>query len=141
MKTPVFNSLKKLLFAAFTVAAIFISFTNTHHEPVAILAHPDIDSPETMTMTADDFGKSTGVTLMVKGDYEVARFNVVYVPKTKDPVEVVCRSAKYSDRALNLVDEAASGDVYYFEKITAKTPDMKSEEEWLKLNSLVIKIK
>ena len=65
---------------------------------------------------------------------------MVRVPDGEDPVEVVCRSSKYSTRALSLVDEAASGDIYYFEKINVKTPKMKSEEEWLKLNSFIVKI-
>lgn len=140
MKTPISFSLKKTLFAFFAITAISFSFTFLQNDPIAILDHPDIDSSEITAMTADAFGKSTGIKLMVKGDYEVAQFNIVRVPKSEDPVEVICRSPKYSDRAFSIVDDAKSGDVYYFENIRAKSPKMKSEEEWLKLNSLIVKI-
>ena len=144
MKTPRKNFLLKVLFVLFfPVCLLLPAFkSNLHADPVAILNHPDKQDFTTGSISVEDFKKSTGVTLVLGDDatLEIARFNMVRVPKNEDPVEIFNYQADYNERSRKLVDRAESGDVFYFERILAKSPELVSEGDWIKLNSMVIKI-
>ena len=127
------------LLLLFVLAAF--SFKTITGDPIAFLDHPDKAIFKKAELTAEDFKKSKGVTVHMKEEFEIARYYMVRVRKAADPVEVVVRSGEYNEQALGLVNAAASGDVYYFDKILAKSPALQKEEDWVKLNSLVIKIK
>lgn len=65
-------------------------------------------------------------------------FNLVYVAKRQDPVEVVNGGARYNDKSRRLVNRAKPGDIYYFDNVKAKCPgDIAGRQ----INSMVFNIK
>lgn len=141
MKTSnLFLKTNALLGFLFFIVVSAFSFKSSFTDPIAILDHPEIIQGQ-KEMTAEEFKESEGVSLLLKGDYEIARFYLVKVSKGKDPLEAVSRQGSYSRTAKMMVSTATSGDTFYFEKILVTCPDFQSEEEWLKLNSIVIHIK
>lgn len=52
----------------------------------------------------------------------IISFDLIYVPKGKDPIEISNSGAQYKADALNLVKQAAIGDYYYFENIMVRCP-------------------
>ncbi len=68
----------------------------------------------------------------------IAGFNLGYIAKGKAPVEVTNKGGVYDAQAQQLVNQANTGDMYYFENVRAQCPgDMKPRS----INSLVFKIK
>lgn len=65
-------------------------------------------------------------------------FNLVYVAKRQDPVEVVNSGPRYIEKARRLVQRARPGDIYYFDNVKAKCP---GDIAGRKINSMVFKIK
>ena len=65
-------------------------------------------------------------------------FNLVYVAKRQDPVEVVNSGPRYSDKSRRMVQRAKPGDIYYFDNVKAKCP---GDPAGRKINSMVFKIK
>jgi gliding motility-associated protein GldM len=65
-------------------------------------------------------------------------FNLVYVAKRQDPVEVVNKGPRYSDQARRLVNNAKPGDIYYFDNVKARCP---GDNIGRPINSMVFKIK
>jgi len=69
---------------------------------------------------------------------QIAGFELVYVPKRKDPVPVTNGGATYTQQARNLVNQAKPGDTYYFNNVRAKCPgDVASR----KINPMVFRIR
>ncbi len=69
---------------------------------------------------------------------EVKEFELTRVPKAKDPSRIHNHGNVFSDRTKKLIDQAATGDVYYFDMIKAKCP---GDAAGRKLNSMVWQIK
>ncbi|RMG82223.1 MAG: hypothetical protein D6714_11695 [Bacteroidetes bacterium] len=69
---------------------------------------------------------------------QIQGFNLVYVAKRQDPVEVINRGARYNEKAKRLVAKAKPGDIYYFDNVKAKCP---GDPAGRKINSMVFKIK
>lgn len=126
----------------FCLSLLFFSFAPQNHEPIAVLDHPELDDVAIGGMSADEFVKTEGVKLENVGGhgFEVAYFEIVWVAKGKDPIMVTNWEGKFNDRSEKLVKGAASGDVFYIEKISAKPTPNAPESEWVKLNSIVVKI-
>ena len=69
---------------------------------------------------------------------KIQGFNLVYVAKRQDPVEVVNSGARYNAKAKRMVNRAKPGDIYYFDNVKAKCP---GDPAGRKINSMVFKIK
>ena len=69
---------------------------------------------------------------------QIQGYNLVYVAKRQDPVEVVNRGARYNDQAKRLVNRAKPGDIYYYDNVKARCP---GDPAGRKINSMVFKIK
>lgn len=65
-------------------------------------------------------------------------FNLVYVAKRQDPVEVINSGPRYNDNARRLVNNAKPGDIYYFDNVKARCP---GDAVGRPINSMVFKIK
>jgi hypothetical protein len=94
-------------------------------------------------MTPAEFREAAGLGVYVanaKGDAAagIASYNLVYVPKVGDPVEVAVRTAELNDLAKSLVAKASSGDKFYFEKVMGSVA---GEQDAREINSLVFRIK
>jgi len=112
-------------------------------DPVAALRMSNGLLKKDGEMTAAEFKQSVGLGAFlpeVKGEAPVGivSYNLVYVPKVGDPIEVVLRSAEFNDLAKSLVAKASSGDKFYFEKVMGSVAGEKDSRE---INSLVFKIK
>ncbi len=131
----------KILKITLLLAIAWLAFPSISlaQDPVAVLDNPAYDSAKTK-MSAADFAKSKGVALITDGEYQVAEFAIVVVSKMNDPVEVRIRDGAFNDKAQKLVANAKPGDTFYFENIRAKQPGNEDESEWVKLNSMVVKI-
>ncbi len=55
-------------------------------------------------------------------EFKVLTYKITWQRKNEDLMEVVCTSAEFSQRALQFVQEARPGDVYYFENIKIRDP-------------------
>lgn len=68
----------------------------------------------------------------------IAGFNLGYIAKGKAPVEVTNKGGVYDAQTQQLINQANTGDMYYFENVRAQCPgDMKPRS----INSLVFRIK
>lgn len=65
-------------------------------------------------------------------------YNLVYVAKRQDPVEVINGGARYNDKSKRLVQRAKPGDIYYFDNVKAKCP---GDIAGRTINSMVFNIK
>lgn len=126
---------------AFFTLAILCAFQFTPADPIAKLDHPDTPAEDQFIMSVEEFKESKGVLLDNGVFYQVGSYHIVKVPRRDDPVEVINYGAPYNDRAQKVIDEATIGDIYYFEKIKAKSEHLTEEDDWLKLNSFVVRIK
>jgi hypothetical protein len=70
---------------------------------------------------------------------EIAGFNMVYVPKRQDPVEISNPGPRFSGGAANAVAQAKPGDQYLFQNIRAKCPGDGGSTR--KINSIAITIR
>ncbi|GEM_PF-3001156 len=94
-------------------------------------------------ITAAEFKQAVGLGAFIPkfvGDAPVGivSYNMVYVPKVGDPVEIPLASANFNEKALGLVALASAGDRYYFQMVNAS---MIGEAQPKPVNSLVFKIK
>ncbi len=67
----------------------------------------------------------------------VSEFTMTYVAKKSDPVEVINRGELFNDQALKLLDQAKSGDIYYFDKVAVQCP---GDEQPRPVNSMVFRM-
>jgi hypothetical protein len=139
-KTVFLSNPTKLTALLFLTTLTFFSFWQLPQDPIATLDHPTIKVDRAAVMSMEEFQKSKGVILMSMQAYEVAGYSVVRVPKGVDPVEVTNHGGVYGERTSKLIEEATSGDAYYFEGIKAKLPNMQDEKEWKNLKGFVVKI-
>ena len=134
----------RILFSLVIFSLTITTFSFTHKKviqsPIAVLDHPNVKSNQAVTLNAEEFKKSKGVTVLTTKSYEVTGFSVVRVPKGGDPVEMSNWSGSFGQRTIKLIELATSGDTYYFDNVMAKLPTMLSEDEWIKLNNFVVKI-
>lgn len=69
---------------------------------------------------------------------EIQGFTLVKVSKRQDPIEAVNPGGTFVGQALELVQSAKPGDIYYFENVKARCP---GDVAGRKINSLVFRIK
>lgn len=69
---------------------------------------------------------------------QVVGFNLSYQAKRQDLVEVNNPSARFTDAAQRLIQQAKPGDAYYFDNIRAKCPGDNASRQ---INSMVFKIR
>lgn len=136
--------MKKTFVQKFTFCAFFILFfsiVQTFAQDYTMSDHVAVLNELTGgKISAEDFKNATGLDLRSPDDgenCEVAEFNLVWVEKGKDPVEVILKSANFNEKALKLTAKAKSGTVYYFDTVKVKCA---GKEELEKVNSLVFKI-
>lgn len=113
-------------------------------DPVVTLENPNLYFKTEGVVTVEEFKQTVGLMLNMGGCFdfdskmEVLEFKVLRVPKTGDPVEVHCKEGKLNAMAKKLIDEATSGDTFYFDMVKVK---MEGDAAARKLNSLVFKVK
>ena len=73
-----------------------------------------------------------------EADCKISGFLLTRHKKNDDPISFKNPGAKYNSQSARLVDQAKSGDHYYFDDILAKCP---GDERGRKLPSIVFKIK
>ena len=69
---------------------------------------------------------------------DVVGFNLVYVPRRQDPVEVQNPGARYTSQASQLVQRAKPGDIYYFDNVRVRC---EGDDVSRQANTLVFKIR
>jgi len=69
---------------------------------------------------------------------DVVGFNLVYVPRRQDPVEVQNPGARYTSQASQLVQRAKPGDIYYFDNVRVRC---EGNDVSRQANTLVFKIR
>ena len=79
------------------------------------------------TIKATVFRKQTGLSSTVLNfDYDIncilISFDIIYVPKGEDPVNISNSGPEFTERALEYIRKAAKGDYYYFENIMLRCP-------------------
>jgi len=67
----------------------------------------------------------------------IVSFDIIYVPKEKDPINISNNGSKFTERALEYVQKATEGDYYYFENIMVRCP---GDKKMRGINSTVFKI-
>ncbi len=70
---------------------------------------------------------------------EIAGFNMIYVPKRQDPIEIPNPGPRFTGAAANAVAQAKPGDQYQFQNIRAKCPGDGGSTR--KINSIAITIR
>ena len=69
---------------------------------------------------------------------DITGFELVYVAARQDPIPVINVGARYTSNAMNLIQRAKPGDLYYFTNVRARCPgDVASRE----INSMVFNIR
>lgn len=106
-------------------------------EPVAMVGNhkKGIIQPE-------KFKLQRGVSASVLNfDYDInciiVSYDIIYVPKEKDPIKIPNSGAKFTEKALKYIQKAAEGDYYYFENVMARCP---GDNVMRKINSMIFKI-
>lgn len=112
-------------------------------DPIAALKMANGLLKKDGTMAAAEFRQAVGLGAYlpeVKGEAAVgiASYNMVYVPKVGDPIEVNIQGSDFNDLAKGLVAKANAGDKFYFEKVMGSVV---GEQAPRAINSLVFKIK
>lgn len=128
------STLFKSLILSFSLFFAFNSFLLAQ-EPVAVL-----NELTGGYISTDDFKKQTGLDIRAEDaemGCKIESYNMVWVEKGKDPVEVIMRSADFNEKALNLIQKAKPGTVYYFDSVKTKCS---TSDEPQKINSLVFRI-
>jgi hypothetical protein len=69
---------------------------------------------------------------------EIQGFVLVKQSKKEDPVEAVNPGGRFDSRALNLVQQAKPGDIFYFDNVKARCP---GDNAGRTINQLVFKIR
>jgi hypothetical protein len=69
---------------------------------------------------------------------EIQSYDITRVRKREDAITYANQGAGYSKTAQNLVDNAKSGDIYYYDNIKARCP---GDAAGRAINSLVVRIK
>lgn len=106
-------------------------------EPIAM-----VGNKKEGIMRPEEFKVQRGVSSSVLNlDYDIncsiVSFDIIYVPKGKDPIKISNSGAKFTEHALKYVQKAALGDYYYFENVMARCP---GDIEIQKINSMIFKI-
>ncbi len=91
-------------------------------DPVAYLG-----SQNSGSMPAGQFRAQGGVVALLDGfDYdascEIIGFELVYIARRSDPIQVANIGATYTASASNLINRARPGDIYIFNNVRARCP-------------------
>lgn len=135
------NNQTIIVFLTF-ISIFFFSFAPQNGDPVAVLDHPDFMEIKKGKMTAHEFQKSNGLKLLPEDGkpFEIAEYELVYVPKKEDPIGVSIGSALYNDRAKKIIEAAAPGDAFYFENIKVRAAANAPKSEWREVDMVVVMI-
>lgn len=68
----------------------------------------------------------------------IESYNMTFVPKEEDPVEVINRSPTYSEKSKELLEKVKAGDIIYFDNVKCKCSGDAAARA---INSMVFKIK
>lgn len=106
-------------------------------EPVAM-----VGNKKEGIMQPEKFKIQRGVSSSILNfDYDIncaiVSYDIIYVPKEKDPIKISNSGAKFTENALKYVQKAAEGDYYYFENIMARCP---GDNKIRNINSMIFKI-
>ncbi len=103
---------------------------------------PMIGKREKGTVSPEEFRVQIGMTSkLFNFDYDIncviVSYDIIYVPKEKDPIKISNSGAKFTENALKHIQKAAEGDYYYFENVMARCP---GDNKMRKINSMIFKI-
>ncbi len=101
-----------------------------------------VGNKEKGIMSPEKFKVQLGITCYLQNfDIDmnciIVSFDLIYIPKGKDPISTSNSGGKFTGKALKYVQEAASGDYYYFEKIMARCPGDRQAQN---IDSMIFKI-
>ncbi len=107
-------------------------------DPVAV-----VNNSSGGKISATRFEKATSLLAKLpRFDFDaqcaIQSFNLVFVPKNGDPVEVMNRGGLFNGRILDIMGRIKPGDVLYFEEVKCKCPGDLGPRV---INSLVFKVK
>lgn len=106
-------------------------------EPVAL-----VGNKKEGIIRPKEFKVQKGVSSSILNfDYDIncviISYDIIYVPKGKDPIKISNSGAKFTENALKNIQKAAEGDYYYFENVMARCP---GDNKMRKINSMIFKI-
>ncbi len=94
-------------------------------------------------MTAEEFLKTNTISseldnFVYDAKCEVLSYNLTYVAKQKDPVEVINEGALFTEKTKEVLKDLKTGDIIYIDRVMCNCP---GDKEPRPINSMVFRIK